>query len=126
MRPALAGLAAAVITALLTLALPSALRLPLLAGLLWLTVGIYVGMALMDEGRAVRMELVGGIPALALTLLSANWAWLLPLAWLLHPAWDLLHEPGPIATKIHPMTVPFCIVYDVLVAGLAAWVVWGA
>ncbi|MGB0652063.1 MAG: hypothetical protein ACPGQL_02585 [Thermoplasmatota archaeon] len=125
LRPTYAALLGVAATAAVTFALPPVARLPLLAGLLWLTVGLYIGMALMDpDRRHLRTEVLGGVPVLGLALASVWSPWLLALGWLLHPLWDLLHEPGPLATKIHPATVPFCIVYDVPVAALAGWVAW--
>lgn len=117
------GAVGAVLVAMVTLLLPPDLRLPLLAGLLWLTVGIYVGMALMDGGRAVRVQALGAVPVVALSLLGVRWPLLLAVGWLVHPAWDLLHHAGVVRTRIHPAVVPFCVSFDVLVAGLAAFVV---
>ncbi len=119
------GLVAAVVTAAVCLALPPTARMPVLAGLLWLTVGLYIGMALMDTSRNTALEALGGVPVLALATLGLTTSpWFLVAGWLVHPAWDLLH-PRPIQTRIHPWTVPFCIVYDVLVALLVALVATG-
>lgn len=118
----LQGAVAAVVVAAVTWLLPGDLRLPWLRGLLWLTVGVYLGMAWMDSPRALRIQASGGLPIAALALASLQWPWLLALAWALHPAWDLLHL-GVVRTRIHPIVVPFCIVFDVLVAALVAWLV---
>ena len=127
-RRALAGGAVgAALVAAVTLLLPEPARVPLLAGLLWLTVGIYVGMALVDrQPGQVRVQILGGLPVAALALLGVRWPWLVAVGWLVHPAWDLLHHAGVVKTRIHPAVVPFCISFDLLVAGLAAVVTWSA
>ncbi len=117
------GLIAALVVAGVTVALPGTMRLPLLAGLLWLTVGIYLGMALMDSERQTGIQLLGALPVIVLLLLSISTPVLLVVAWLVHPVWDGLHHLGIIRTRIHPATVPFCIVFDVVVAGLT-FAVW--
>lgn len=115
----------AVVVGAVTWLLPEALRLPWLRGLLWLTVGIYLGMAWMDSPRALRVQAIGGLPVAGLALASLVWPALLVVAWALHPIWDLLHHWGIIRTRIHPIVVPFCIVFDALVAGVAAAVMAG-
>ncbi len=122
-RNLMAAVLAATATGIIVAVLPPFLRLPLLAGLLWLTVGIYVGMALMDNRRSIKVEALGGTPVLVAALLSVAWPWLLVAAWAAHPAWDLLHGKRVIKTKIHPRTVSFCLVYDVFVAVIAAGVI---
>lgn len=124
-KPLVQGAVGAVLVAAVTLLLPEPARLPLLAGLLWLTVGIYVGMALMDRPGQVRVQALGGLPVAALALLGLRWPWLVAVGWLVHPAWDLLHHADVVRTRIHPVVVPFCISFDVLVAGLAAYVALG-
>lgn len=122
------GAVGALVTAMLVIALPDTARLHVMAGLLWLTVGIYVGMALVDGPRALRHEALGGLPALVLATLGAVWQpWLLVAAWTLHPAWDLLHlrHRPVVPTKVHPVVVPFCITYDLGLAVLAAVVAAG-
>ena len=126
-RAAVAGTVAALLTALVLVvthrvagATPAT---AVLGGLLWLTVGIYLGMALMDGPRALRHEALGGLPTLLLAtagMVASPW-WLVA-GWLTHPGWDLLHRPGPLHTRIHRDVVPFCLTYDVLVAGVAAGV----
>ncbi len=120
---AVQGLIAAILTTAVVLLVPEQARIPILAGLLWLTVGIYLGMALMGGLRHSRTEWLGGLPILALAVGAVWLPWLLIVAWLIHPVWDVLHR-GPIRTPIHPVVVPFCIVYDVAIAGLSAWVVF--
>ncbi len=117
------GLIAAIVVSGITLALPQDMQLPWLAGLLWLTIGIYLGMALMDHDRQVRHQLLGGLPVMALLLGSVAMPILLVVAWLIHPIWDVLHHVGVIRTKIHPLTVPFCLVFDVVLAGVSLAVV---
>ncbi len=114
------GLAGAIAVTAVTLVLPEAYRIPWLAGLLWMTVGIYVGMGAMHSDRHMRTEALAGIPVVALALLSLWSPWLLVAGWLAHPAWDLLHEWGVVKTHIHRSTVGFCIVFDVLIGGLVA------
>ncbi len=120
----LQGLVGAILTAAVTFALPEELRLPLLAGLLWLTAGIYVGMGAMHGDKHLRTQAVAGLPIAAGALLSVMSPWFLLAGWLAHPLWDLAHHRGVVKTHIHPATVGFCLVYDVLVAGLVAVVAW--
>ncbi len=124
-RPTTQGLVGAILFTIITWLLPDPLQLPLLAGLLWMTVGIYLGMALMDGSKQVLPQFLGGIPVLALALASLYVPWLLVAAWLVHPIWDSLHHFGVIKTRIHPATVPFCIVFDWLIAATTAAVVLG-
>ncbi len=116
----LAGLIGAVATVGVLLLTPEQSDALVLSGLLWMTVGIYIGMALMTGQRAARTQVLGGIPVLVLATMGVWSPWLLVAAWLVHPAWDVAHHAGWIKTPIHPITVPFCIVYDVLMAGAAA------
>ncbi len=117
-KPLIQGLIGAVIVTAVTLVLPDPYRLPLLAGLLWLTVGIYVGMGAMHGDRHLRLQALAGLPVMALALLSLWSPWALAVGWLAHPVWDLLHHWGVVKTHVHPSTVGFCIVFDVLIAGL--------
>ncbi len=105
--------------------LPEPMKLPLLAGLLWLTVGWYLGMAAMDKQELFHWQVVGGLPIVALLILGIETPILIVVAWLLHPAWDLLHHVGAIKTRIHPATVPFCITFDLVMAGATLGVVQG-
>ncbi len=120
--PPVQGLIGAVVVAAITWLLPDLLQVAFLAGLLWITVGIYLGMALMHGGTHARTEFLAGLPILALAMLAFWSPWALVAAWLMHPLWDLLHQWGLVKTHIHPSTVGFCIVFDVLVAGLSVLV----
>lgn len=121
-RYLLRGVVGAVLVAVVTFILPEVARLPFLAGLLWLTVGIYLGMAIMDSPDQVRVQILGGVPVMVLLLLAMWWPWLVAVGWLLHPVWDLMHHRRVVKTHIHPAVAPFCLSFDLLVAVLAAFV----
>lgn len=91
-------------------------------GLLWLTVGIYVGMGFMDSEKAGLRELMFSAPTLALTVAGVLLSpWYLVAAWLSHPIYDMLHESGVIKTKVHHQVAPFCISFDVILAVATAY-----
>ncbi len=116
------GFGAALVVAAITWLLPDLYQVALLAGLLWITVGLYVGMGLMHSKGHARTEFLAGLPVLGLAMLAFWNPWALALAWLLHPLWDVLHETNTVKTHIHPSTVGFCIVFDVLVAAVSVLV----
>lgn len=119
------GLVAAAATVALGTPLPPEIRLSLLAGILWLTAGVYVGFGIMDgRAGAARPEWVGaalyGGAALAGTSFHPAF---LAAGWLSHVLWDLAHHSGWITTE-HASWVPgFCFGYDVPV-GVAVLVWW--
>ncbi len=126
LRPAIQGLAGAGITLVIAALLPASLRLDFLAAVLVLTVGIYLGFAIIeDERRAVLIEAAGAIVYGGLAL-AGMWVapWLLALGWLLHPLWDVAHHPELIRTPVTGWVIPFCFVYD-LVVGAAVLYWWG-
>ncbi len=108
----------AIVVIAVAIVLPPMWRAPWLAALLVLTAGIYVGGALaIHDG--LRWQLLQTL--LILGLVASAWLVhpiMLGVAWLLHPAWDLLH-PKHIHTGLPGWVMPWCLVFDALI-GLAA------
>ena len=122
--PVLRGALAALATLALAALLPPDLRLGLLAGLLALTAGIYLGFGLLDgRPREQAAETVVALAFLAVAVLGA-WGspFLLALGWIAHVGWDLLHHDHGVRTRIAGWVPPFCLAYDLaLAAAILAW-----
>jgi hypothetical protein len=85
---------------------------------------VYPGAALhQGDARATRIETVmwAVVAAVAVLGLSHDVAWL-GLGYLIHGAWDGLHHPLRVGAGAGRWFPPFCLVYDVIVAGYI-WVV---
>jgi len=123
--PPLQGLAAAFATLGIAALLPASQRLDLLALVLALTAGIYMGFGFLD-GRPLQkaLEVAVGLAFLAAALVGAQGRPLvLAGAWVAHVAWDLAHHPRRgVTTEIARWVPPFCLVYDLAIA--AAIVLW--
>ncbi len=87
--------------------------------LLMLLAGLLVGFALAD-GRfdKIIIELVVAVGFVALTMLGM-WksAWLIPLGFVLHAAWCLVHHYSFIGARIRSWFSPLCALYSILIAG---------
>ena len=112
------GLVVAAVTILLTITLSDTQALEFHAVLLTLIASIYIGFALQGGNRyEVGLELT---VAAAFTGFALIGLWLSPwfvvLGLALHGAWDFLHH-GLIHTPVPRGYIPFCMVYDGLIAG---------
>ena len=114
--PAGVGLSLAALTVFF-LVLADAHTLEFHAALLTVIASIYVGFALQGgRRREVGLELTVAA-AFGVLALIGLWLspWLTVLGLALHGVWDLLHHF--IRTPVPRWYIPFCLVYDVLMAG---------
>lgn len=125
------GLKTGILFAAVTLAvawfLPIVYRLEFLAGILFLTAGIYLGFAWVDARPAwVRVESVVAIPFFAAAWVGLHIPWVLALGFVVHLAWDLAHHPRGIQTKVARWLPPACLIYDgvIALAILLWWPPW--
>jgi hypothetical protein len=112
------GLILAAATMVVLVLLPSDKGVDLLAILLAAVGAIYIGSALAND-RPGETKLETGA-ALITILLALGGLWLSPyllaIGYFLHGAWDILHHPEVIKTRIAKWVPPFCLVYDWLIA----------
>ena len=109
----------AAVTIVVALLLPRELVDDLLAILLALAAGVYVGFGLADAAAGEwRLQAVVALFFGALAFLGL---WLSPLilavGWLLHAGWDWLHHSGKLKTHAAGEYPVLCAVYDVAIAG---------
>jgi hypothetical protein len=127
-RPLGVGLGLALVTVVVSELLRPPLAADLHAMVLVFVAAPYAGFASFDgRTRAVVTEVVGIAAFCALALLGL-WVWH-PI-WILgyagHAVWDTLHHPeSGFGATIVGWYVPFCAVYDALVAGYLAVVYLG-
>ncbi|MGH2556892.1 MAG: hypothetical protein ACRDHO_14415, partial [Actinomycetota bacterium] len=77
---------------------------------------MYVGFALSDGRRkAILAEVAGAAPFLTLATLGLWWRipLLLAVGFVGHAAWDALHHPRALDTRVRRWYVPLCLAYDV-------------
>jgi hypothetical protein len=119
------GLVGLALTLFVAWLLPADARLLLLALILALTGGIYMGFAWIDgRPRWVLLESIAGVVLLAVALLGVVLHPLLIAAgFLVHILWDLLHHPRALDTRIARWVPPACLIYDAGVA-LAMFFWW--
>jgi hypothetical protein len=80
---------------------------------------IYVGFGLVSGTRSAVVEVAGGVVMLFLAVIGgASTSWLLPLALLLHAAWDAAHHEGRISKAVPRWYPSFCAAADVVLAAL--------
>ena len=108
------GLAFAVVTLAVVWVLPRPVALDLLAVLLGVVAGVYVGFALLD-GRT-SAKIIEGIGLAVFLWFAMMGLWSSPM-WLaagyfLHILWDFAHHPRAIPTKTVSWYPPACLVYD--------------
>lgn len=79
---------------------------------------VYVGFAFVDNRpKIIVIESLHAVAFIALAIAGFAWSWWIFVATLAaHSAWDLLHRPALISTTVRPWYVPFCAVYDWLLA----------
>lgn len=113
------GSVGAVATIIIAILIPKSMALELLFAILVAIAFVYFGFVLMD-GRAREMLFEFENIALTLTLAFLG-LWVAPVwlaaGYLAHGLWDVVHHPRGIQTKMPQWYVPFCLVYDWIVAG---------
>lgn len=125
------GLGAAALTVLLALVLPAPLRVPIVGVLLGVAAGVYPGFA-QSGARAgsqhapaaaeTRLQWVVALLFAAIAVVGiALSAWWLAAGWILHAAWDARHHAGRRGDWVPHRYPMFCLVYDLGLAGFAAW-----
>jgi hypothetical protein len=118
MREALAGTALAVATCVLLALLPLEWARGAVSNLLTLIGAIYVGFALTSKGRLNVFKQIAGcvfFVAFALLGLWMSW-WFLVAGLALHGVWDYLHRGKHGHGVVPKWYVPFCALYDWVVA----------
>jgi hypothetical protein len=88
----------------------------------------YAGFASIEGGRRTMTVEFAGIAAFCLLAVVGLWFW--PPVWIVgyagHAVWDTLHHPdGGFGARVVGWYVPFCVVYDLLVAGYLVVVCFG-
>ena len=99
--------------------LPHFKALDFFAILLTLLAGLLVGFSLADgRPEKIVIELVVAAGIVAVTLFGMwKWAWLIPLGYVLHGLWCLVHHYSFIGARIRSWFSPLCALYSILVAG---------
>lgn len=113
------GLILAAVTIAVLLLLSPGKAVELLAILLTAIGAIYIGSGLAGEQwRETKLETVAAVVTLLLAL-GGLWLspYLLAIGYFFHGAWDILHHPEGIKTRIVKWVPPLCLVYDWLIAG---------
>ena len=105
------------VTIAVGLALPTERAYELLAFLLALAAGVYVGFGIADASAGeVRLQ---WLVALLFICLAALGLWISPLllaaGWMLHAGWDWLHHGRVLRTRAPGGYPALCAVYDVIV-----------
>ncbi len=119
LRGLLSGLVGAIATVTIASLLPKPMALELLFAILVAIAFVYFGFVLID-GRVREMLFEFGNIALTLTLaFSGLWVapYWLAAGYFIHGVWDAIHHPGGVQTKTPRWYIPFCLLYDWLVAG---------
>lgn len=127
-RPLAAGGGLAVATIALSEALPPSLSSDLHAMILVAIAAAYVGFASADGGRRAMATEVAGIAFFCGLAVVGLWVWppLLIVGYVGHAAWDTLHHPsGKFGAEIVGWYVPFCVVYDLLIAAYLVVLLFG-
>ena len=127
MRNILIALGAGVVTCLFIYVLPYGRALDAIGLLLGIIAAIYIGFAITD-GRTHVLYLECSVAAVFILLaLLGMWGkpvWLV-IGFFAHGAWDLLHHPGNMGSKVRKWYPPACLAYDWLVgAYLVYWLGW--
>lgn len=95
----------------------------LLALILALTGGIYLGAALQGESRGkLIIETVFAAVLVVLGLLSLSWTPLwMALGFVLHGVWDLVHHTGGVRHGVRRWFPPFCAAWDWAIAAMVVF-----
>jgi hypothetical protein len=123
---AVQGLALSVATLLVVWTLPRPVALDLLAVLLGVIAGVYVGFAIHDgRTRAKIVEGIGVAVFLGFAMMglwsSPHW---LAAGYFLHILWDYAHHPRAIPTKTVAWYPTACLVYDGLLGAYILYTWW--
>ncbi len=115
----IAGFLAGTATITFALLIPKSSALELLTAVLWSIAAVYFGFVLIDgRRRELLIEIGNMVLTIALALLGL---WVAPywlaLGYFAHGLWDAFHHPRLIQTKIPRWYVPFCMLYDWMIAG---------
>jgi hypothetical protein len=127
-RPLAVGVGLAVLTMLVAELLPPARAFDLYALILVFVAAPYAGFASLHGGWRTMVVEFAAIAGFCLLAVVGLWLW--PSAWVVgyagHAAWDTLHhESGGFGARVAGWYVPFCVVYDLLVAGYLVVVLLG-
>lgn len=136
------GFGVAVLTVLLALAAPPAMRASIVGVLLGVAAGVYPGFA-QSGARAgsqpipadsqpaptpaeVRLQWAVAVLFAAIAVIGiALSAWWLVAGWTLHAAWDARHHAGRRGDWVPRHYPMFCLTYDLGLAAFAAWLALG-
>jgi hypothetical protein len=118
-KPILGAMGLAMVVISVATYLPDPQALVLLAVLLGLTAGVYVGFGLAD-GRSWEQGLEI-VVALGFFGVAAVGVWVSPLiiagGFMAHMVWDFLHHPRRITTAVTMWYPPVCAMFDMIIAG---------
>lgn len=122
-RPLAVGVGLAVLTVVVSELLSPQRAADLHAMILVFIAAPYAGFASIHGGARTIVTEVAGIALFCTLAVLGLWIW--PGFWMLgyagHAVWDTLHHPeSEFGATITGWYVPFCVVYDVLVAGYLA------
>ncbi|MDH5445208.1 MAG: hypothetical protein OEY52_06585 [Gammaproteobacteria bacterium] len=121
------ALAAGVVTCLFIYVLPYGRALDFIGLLLGVIAAIYIGFAISDGRKHVLLLECAVAAVFILLALLGMWGkpvWLV-IGYFAHGAWDLIHHPGKLGTKVRKWYPPACVVYDWVVGlYLLYWLGW--
>ena len=113
------GVILAAVTMAVAMLIPKPKALDLFAMLLIFIAAIYVGFALLDGRR--REALIETVMVALFFVLAILGLWVTPdflvAGYVAHGAWDALHHPKAVQTKVVSWWPPFCLVYDWIIGG---------
>lgn len=118
-QPVVVGFALAAITVAAGSVAPRGLTVTVLGVILAGAAAVYPGAALhQGDARTMRIE-TAMWAVVAVTAVLGLWhdAGWLALGYLIHGLWDGLHHPRRVGAGAGRWFPPFCLVYDVVVAG---------
>ena len=118
-RSVAAGVGLAAVTIILSELLPPSLSSDLHAMILVFIAAAYVGFASMDGGRREMLTEFAAIALFCGVAVLGLWVWppLLIAGYAGHAVWDTLHHPiRDFGAEIVGWYIPFCVVYDLLIA----------
>lgn len=122
-RPLVVGIGLALATIVVSEHLPAALATDLHALILVFIAAPYAGFASMDGRPREMVTEFAGIAAFCGLAVLGLWVWepLFVVGYAGHALWDTLHHPsGEFGAEIVGWYIPFCVVYDLVVAGYLA------
>ncbi len=119
-KPVAIGAVLALLTAGLVHILPPAAGKLLLAVILAVSAGVYIGIGLMvDDLFLTTLETAAAVFFASLAILGLRFSpVILALGYFLHGLWDLVHHPRYIRSPGPWWYQPLCLTYDWLIAGV--------